>query len=132
MSRPPLASIASSSHKYTFHCLLQSDVPKLRIGGMTYRIEYSPETDDHLQARTARQRSIVFDAVDKQLAHQPTIETRNRKPMRPNPVAPWELRIGNLRVYYDITEEPDKLVTVLAVGVKHRNRLLIGGKEIQL
>jgi len=23
----------------------------------------------------------------------------NRKPMRPNPLAPWELRIGNLRVY---------------------------------
>ena len=31
--------------------------------------------------------------------HQPAVEMRNRKPMRPNPVAPWELRIGNLRVY---------------------------------
>jgi hypothetical protein len=42
---------------------------------MTYRIEYSPDTDDHLQALTARQRSIMFDAVDEQLAHQPTIKT---------------------------------------------------------
>jgi hypothetical protein len=52
--------------------------------------------------------------------------------MRPNPLAPWELRIGDLRVYYEIAEEPEAVVTILAVGVKDRNRVLIGGKEIQL
>ena len=45
---------------------------------------------------TTRQQTIVLDAVDRQLLNQPKVETRNRKPMRPNPVAPWELRIGNL------------------------------------
>lgn len=99
---------------------------------LIYRIEYSSETDEHLRALTARQRSIVFDAVDEQLAHQPGVETRNRKPMRPNPIAPWELRVSDLRVYYDIVEEPEKLVMVLAVGVKVRNRVLIGGKEFEL
>jgi hypothetical protein len=34
----------------------------------------------------------------------PTLETRNRKPMRPNPIAPWELRIGHLRVYFEVEE----------------------------
>lgn len=101
-------------------------------GGLAYRIEYSPETDPHLRGLTARQRSMVFDAVDEQLAQQPTAETRNRKPMRPNPVAPWELRIGELRVYYDVVEEPERLVTVLAVGIKDRNRIVIGGEEVQL
>jgi hypothetical protein len=81
---------------------------------------------------TARQRSIVFDTVDGQLRHEPSVETRNRKPMRPNPIAPWELRIGDLRVYYDIAEEPAQLVTVLAIGVKDRSRVLVGGKEIVL
>jgi len=52
--------------------------------------------------------------------------------MRPNPIAPWELRVSDLRVYYDIVEEPEKLVMVLAVGVKVRNRVLIGGKEFEL
>lgn len=52
--------------------------------------------------------------------------------MRPNPLAPWELRIGTLRVYFEIVEEPDNVVTILAVGVKDRNRVLIGGKEIEL
>ena len=99
---------------------------------LTYRIDYSPDTDEHLRLLTARQRSIVFDAVDEQLIHQPAVETRNRKPMRPNPLAPWELRVGELRVYYDMVEEPEKLVTVLAVGVKDRERLFIGGKEFEL
>jgi hypothetical protein len=55
-----------------------------------------------MRVLTARQRKIVLDAVDEQLVYQPTVETKNRKPMRPNPVAPWELRIGDLRVYYSI------------------------------
>ena len=52
--------------------------------------------------------------------------------MRPNPLAPWELRIGELRVYYDVEQELKNLVTVLAVGVKDRNRVIIGGEEIEL
>lgn len=99
---------------------------------MAYRIEYSPATDEHLRVLTARQRTMVFDAVDDQLAHEPAVETRNRKPMRPNPLAPWELRIGELRVYYEIAEDPEQVVTIVAVGVKDRNRVLIGGKEIKL
>lgn len=55
---------------------------------MPYRIEYSPDAEDRLRALTARQQTIVLDTVDKQLVHEPTVETKNRKPMRPNPVAP--------------------------------------------
>ncbi len=99
---------------------------------MLYRIEYSPGAVEHLQALTARQRAAVFDAVDRQLAHEPNVETRNRKPMRPNPIAPWELRIGTLRVYYDVEEQPELMVTVVAVGKKLRNRVIIGGEEFKL
>ena len=99
---------------------------------MAYTIEYSPETDKQLHVLTARQRTLVFDAVDRQLADQPLAETRNRKPMRPNPVAPWELRIGNLRVYYDVAEMPEPIVFIRAVGIKYRNRVMIGGEEIAL
>lgn len=99
---------------------------------MPYTIQYSPETEEHLGALTARQRSTLFDTIDEQLAHQPTAETKNRKPMRPNPIAPWELRIGKLRVYYDVEEEPAKIVTILAIGVKERNRVRIAGEEVEL
>ncbi len=52
--------------------------------------------------------------------------------MRPNPVAPWELRAGTLRVYYDVDEEPEMVVYIRAVGVKIRGRVYIGGEEIEL
>ncbi len=52
--------------------------------------------------------------------------------MRPNPVAPWELRIGDLRAYYDVLEEPEKRVLVRAVGIKIRSSVRIGGEEVQL
>ncbi len=99
---------------------------------MAYTIEYSPETDAHLRVLTARQRTVIFDTVERQLADQPTAETRNRKPMRPNPLAPWELRIGTLRVYYEVAETPEPMVFIRAVGIKYRNRVVIGNEEIAL
>ena len=102
---------------------MRSDLP--------YRIEYSPVAEENLRLQTARQQHTVLDAVDEQLTHQPTVETRHRKPMRPNPVAPWELRVGDLRVYY-VEEEPEAVVLILAVGWKERNRVHIGGEVIDL
>ena len=54
--------------------------------------------------------------------------------MRPNPLAPWELRLGHLRVYYDVEEAPEQVVRVLAIGVKQRGRVRVrvGNKEIRL
>lgn len=99
---------------------------------MAYIIEYSPEAEEHLQWLTVRQQKIVLDTVDRQLVNQPNVETRNRKPMRPTPVAPWELRIGNLRVYYEVNDDPDPTVIVLAVGIKDRDRVRIGGEIVKL
>jgi mRNA-degrading endonuclease RelE of RelBE toxin-antitoxin system len=99
---------------------------------LAYVIEYSPDAEEHLQTLTARQRKIIADSVERQLLNQPNVETKNRKPMRPNPVAPWELRIGRFRVYYDVEEDPELKVIVLAVGVKERNRVRIGGAIIKL
>ena len=52
--------------------------------------------------------------------------------MRPNPVAPWQLRVGTLRVYYDVEEKPETVVYIRAVGIKARGRVSIGGEEIEL
>lgn len=99
---------------------------------MPYRIEFSPEAEDHVRYLTVRQQRVIVDSVDRQLGHQPTLETRNRKPMRANPFAPWVLRVGQLRVYYDVEEAPQRVVLVRAVGVKLRNRVRCGREEYQL
>ena len=98
---------------------------------MPYHIIWYPDTREHFRYLTARQRSIVFDSVEEQLVNEPTAEARNRKEMHPNSLASWELRIGDLRVYYDVTEE-SQTVTVIAVGIKRGNRVFIGGEERQL
>jgi hypothetical protein len=73
-----------------------------------------------------------LDAVDRRLTYEPYKETRNRKPMRPNPIAPWELRIGSLRVYYEAHEQPEPKIHILAIGVKERNRVRIGKDFVRL
>lgn len=61
---------------------------------MTFRIEYAPATVSHLQASSARRQAIVLDGVVRHLSVDPMVETRRRKPMRPNSLAPWELCLG--------------------------------------
>jgi mRNA-degrading endonuclease RelE of RelBE toxin-antitoxin system len=97
-----------------------------------YKIEYAPETEKHFEWLTARDSAIVLDTVPRQLSYEPTVRTRNRKPLEASPLAPWELRIGRLRVYFDVEEEPERVVKIRAVGVKDRNRVLIGGEEVEL
>lgn len=98
---------------------------------MKYLIHMADETEEHLRTLSSRQQSTVLDGIEKHLTHEPSIVTRNRKLMRPNPLAPWELRIGNLRVYYDVEEE-DHIVYILAIGIKDRNQVRIGKEVIRL
>ena len=99
---------------------------------MAFRIEFSPEADDQIADLRAHDRARLLTAIARQLLHQPAVPTRHRRPLRPNPVAGYRLRVGNLRVYYDVQEAPRRLVIVKAVGMKVRNRVFIGGREIKL
>jgi len=71
---------------------------------MAFAIVYSPEAVDHLRALRKATQVLVVDQVDEQLTHQPMVATRRRKLLRPNPVAPWELRFGDVRVFYEVEE----------------------------
>jgi hypothetical protein len=93
---------------------------------------FARNAEHHLRLLTARQRATVFSGIHQHLSEAPLQEARNRKPMRANLIAPWELRLGSLRVYYDASAEPEPIVRVLAVGVKLRNRVLVGQEELKL
>ena len=99
--------------------------------GVPFRLVFAKAVSSHLDYLTIQQRVTVIEAIESNLIHEPLLETRNRKPLRPNPLAPWELRVGNLRVFY----EPNAAMTrveIVAIGVKVREKLLIGGEEVQL
>jgi mRNA-degrading endonuclease RelE of RelBE toxin-antitoxin system len=97
-----------------------------------YRVEFAQSVQAHLRALKARERAAVFAAIERQLAYQPILETRHRKPLRPNPIAPWQLSIDDLRVFYDVGTEADGPVRILAIGRKHGNILMIGDEEVRL
>lgn len=99
---------------------------------MAYRIRFAESAEEHFAQLTARQQAIVLDAAKVQLRYEPLRETRNRKPLRPNPLAPWELRVGSLRVFYEVDALESDLVNVLTIGVKRGNRLIVAGKEIHI
>src|SRR5438128_1248550 len=101
-------------------------------GELSYRIEYTTAADEHLHDLSARQEATVLETVTTQLLHQPTVQTRKRKLLRANRLAKWELRIGDIRVYYDVADEPEQVVLIRAIGLKVRNRVYVGGEEIQL
>jgi mRNA-degrading endonuclease RelE of RelBE toxin-antitoxin system len=98
---------------------------------MAFGIEFSPDARDHLRVMRKRDQQIIVDAIAGQLTHQPDQPTAQRKPLESNPLAPWELRVGDFRIFYDIRRE-DHVVVVVAVGEKAHNRLRIGGEEIEL
>ena len=91
-----------------------------------FQIDFTIPADEHFAALTARQRTIVVAGIDQNLRHEPSVETCNRKLMRPNSLATWELRLGNIRVYYDIECDPDSRVVIQAIGIKVRNEVYIG------
>lgn len=52
--------------------------------------------------------------------------------MRENAVAQYRLRVGGrLRVYSDV-EEADEVLVIKAIGLKDREKVIVGGEEIDL
>jgi len=70
------------------------------------------------------------------LSFEPELESKNRKPLqRPFEIgATWELRFGPaniFRVFYSVNHASHQ-VNILAIGIKRRNVLYIGGEEFKL
>ncbi len=99
-----------------------------RSSPFMYEIDFTPEAfEDLTLLRKFEQREII-ERIESLLGHEPTIETRNRKRLRPNPVAGWELRIGRFRVFYNV-DEALRVVSIEAVGFKVGNLLFIRGEK---
>ncbi len=98
---------------------------------MAFAIELSPHARLHVRQLRKREQRIIVDAITLHLAHQPDLPAHNRKKLQDNPLAPWELRVGDHRAFYDVSHESGTVI-IVAVGRKDHNRLWIGGEEIYL
>lgn len=98
---------------------------------MSYKIRFSPDALGHLKSLARQEQATLLDEIERQLVHEPDIPTRNRKRLTPNLVAPWELRVDDLRVLYDINAV-EQQVDVLLIGRKAHEKLSVAGKEVDL
>ncbi len=88
-----------------------------------YEIRFAEGVEQDLKGLTAYRRRVILDAIEAQLHAEPTTPTRTRK-LLVNLVPPWtaeppiwELRVGDYRVFYDVSE-PDTTVFVRAIRRK--------------
>lgn len=95
---------------------------------MAYQISITEAAKSQLLSLPTRDQRIIQSAVVSQLTNQPTVETNAIKRLRPNPVAEFELRIGDFRVLYKVHDDRAEVV-VLVIGQKVRNALIVSGRE---
>jgi len=88
-----------------------------------FSVQIMPTALAELKAIAPFHRRQIAQAIDEQLTQQPTTASRNRKLLKdPRPSFEhepplWELRVGTVRVFYDV-DEAAQLVYVRAVREK--------------
>jgi mRNA-degrading endonuclease RelE of RelBE toxin-antitoxin system len=96
-----------------------------------YTVEYTQIAEDDLHYFNKSTRNWITDQINIHLVDEPQVITRKKKKLKPNLIADWELRVGEYRVFYDITTT-GKMVIIKSVGKKEHNELFIRGKEVNL
>ncbi len=101
-----------------------------------FTVIYAPIIRIHLRVIEAKYYARIRTSIERRLSYEPNVQIRHRKPLK-RPVffeETWEVRFGasnRFRVFYDI-DQKRHTVTILAIGIKRGNRLLIGDAEVPL
>src|SRR5713226_3771168 len=83
---------------------------------MAFEIVLAPEAAQVLRKFPGHERALVKDTIDRHLRHEPTKVSKSRiKRLRGLSQPQYRLRVGDIRVFYDVTETQ---VQVLAIVTK--------------
>jgi mRNA-degrading endonuclease RelE of RelBE toxin-antitoxin system len=93
---------------------------------MAYTITISDDAERQLQTLPTREQRVLEAAIFSKLRHQRTTPAKSIKRLRPNPLAEYELRAGDLRALYNVEANE---VILLIVGRKVGNRLIVEGED---
>lgn len=96
---------------------------------MAYSVIIQPNAAGDIEYYRVNEQRMIIDGIKTHLRDQPDTENRRKKTLRPNKIAPWELRVDIYRIFYKVT---DTSVFVVAVGHKVHNKLYIRGTEVEL
>jgi mRNA-degrading endonuclease RelE of RelBE toxin-antitoxin system len=82
---------------------------------MRFEIVLAPQAVAAFRALPARQRAELRDALETHLRHQPTQVSRSRiKRLRGMAKPQFRLRVGDNRVFYDVTDETVEVLAIVA------------------
>jgi mRNA-degrading endonuclease RelE of RelBE toxin-antitoxin system len=94
---------------------------------MGRQVIFTPQALDHLRWLSIREQRTIVDGVRRHLAeNDPAVGSRNKfRLRRASQVADYELRLGDLRVFYRI----GGVVLITVIGRKRGSALVVRGKE---
>jgi mRNA-degrading endonuclease RelE of RelBE toxin-antitoxin system len=108
-------------------CLLPVPAHETTIVVTMFEIRLGEVAVSEIAGLRAVERRRLLDAIDSQLTYEPA-QTSRRKKMLSGLIPPWEqvrpvwqLRVGDLRVFYDV-DESTRVVIVRAVRRKEIKR----------
>ena len=101
-----------------------------------FDLVYAPQVKEHLKAIERKYYGLIRREIEAHLQFEPEVETKNRKTLKRAVAfeAEWEIHFGpknRFRVFYEVDREAGA-VYVLTIGVKVRDRLIIGREEVEL
>ena len=82
---------------------------------MWYEIVLAPQAAQDLRRPSAHDRAAVRDAMEVHLRHEPTKTSRSRvKRLRKTSHPGYRLRVGEIRVFYDVTKGRVEILAIVA------------------
>jgi mRNA interferase RelE/StbE len=87
---------------------------------MRYEIELAPQAAQDYRDLNAHVRGVVRDSIETHLRHKPMRTSKSRiKRLRGLSRPQYRLRVGDLRVFYDVTELTVQVLAVVPKSVAH-------------
>jgi mRNA-degrading endonuclease RelE of RelBE toxin-antitoxin system len=96
---------------------------------MKFEVRFVPSAYEDLGDYEVHEQRIIREAIGQFLEMDADVQSKRRKPLGSNPLAPWKMRVGDFRVFYEI--RADAAVRVLAAGQKRHNELFILGRKVE-
>jgi mRNA interferase RelE/StbE len=82
---------------------------------MPYEIRYSNEAVEQLKKLRVFDRTAILDQIGQMLTVDPTALSKSRiKRLREPAPTQYRLRVGEFRVFYDVTEQAVLIIQVLS------------------
>src|SRR5215471_12633098 len=86
--------------------------PDVLMVSHMFTIAFGDGAIEDLEIFSELEQKQIVTAIESQLSVDPACETDDRKRLHPCELAEWELRIGSVRVFYDIENSSVKIESI--------------------